>query len=401
MCIDEINKNLLKKIDGFDDKRMAMYIICCHVDKPLEEKMPESKYSIYIQAGAALTDKRIVDINDCDGLVDNISDRNQRYSEMTAMYWIGNNMCTDYVGISHYRRRFELDDKQLSDYMDEGFDIITTKPYKIPEKIEDNYRVSYYATDWNLYMEILKQNYPKYYDLARKVYSSDYIHPCNMNIFSKDMYQEYCDFVFPILDVFYQNSPWKYDTYQRRDVGFIGERLSSLFVEKKRLEGKKVIEAPFKDLRSQGWNAQMECNLSDYDKVYTACEKYFAQNNITRCRNLVAGALQNNGVRDERIKMLAILFHAALDEQRVLPETIYEYLPDAWKNSLDTLLNMFVGLVNVLISLNGGNNSEVQKMYTDFVKMTNISDIFVASVCDSLKLSNKESILEMYNECVN
>ena len=118
--------------DNEKTKRLKMYVVCCHVDKPMEEGDLKSVYNVPIQAGAALTDKRICKLNDYDDFPESISDRNKRYSEMTAMYRIGALNDSEYVGITHYRRRFLLSDKQLEEYMDKGFDIITTKSYPLP-----------------------------------------------------------------------------------------------------------------------------------------------------------------------------------------------------------------------------------------------------------------------------
>ena len=67
------------------DGRLKLYVISCHTDKPLLEERPSSVYEIPIQAGAALTDMRTCAINDHDGFPESISDRNLRYSEVTAM----------------------------------------------------------------------------------------------------------------------------------------------------------------------------------------------------------------------------------------------------------------------------------------------------------------------------
>lgn len=386
-------ENFKKYLDTMTDSRLAMFVICCHVDKPLEEEMPESIYHVPIQAGAALTDKRVCDINDYDGEEDSISERNQRYSEMTAMYWIGKNIETDYVGISHYRRRFLLSDKQLEECLNQGFDIITMAKYKLPENVTDNYAVSYYKYDWDLFLEILQKKNPEYMDKAREVFSWDTIHPCNMNIFRREIYEEYCDFVFPILDEFYQRSAWKTDTYQRRDVGFIGERLSTLFIEKKKDEGLCVIEAPFTDLRSKGWSPEEECDLGDFDAVYEACRKYYACDNITRCRNLVAGAMKKGGLKDQRIRELASLFHAAIEEQRTLPETMYEYLPSQWKCDLDTLRKAYMGIGTVVNLLHQNKTEEAISIYREFLSSTGFSEIVVKSHCKNYTEKETEEIL--------
>ena len=62
-----------------NEDRMKLYIVTCHVDKPLKQEPPQSGYDIPIQAGAALTDMRTCEINDLDDCDDSISDRNRRY----------------------------------------------------------------------------------------------------------------------------------------------------------------------------------------------------------------------------------------------------------------------------------------------------------------------------------
>lgn len=370
------------------NKRLNMYIIGCHVDKPLEEPDLQSKYNIRIQAGAALTDKRIYELNDHDDFEESISDRNQRYSEMTAMYWIGKHIESDYVGIAHYRRRFLLTDDKLDQYMDEGFDIITTNSYPLPEIVSDNYRISYYTADWELFLDILKEFHPEDMALSEKVFAKDHIHPCNMNIFSAKAYEEYCDWMFPMLDAFYKRSPWKTDTYQRRDVGFIGERLSSLFVEKYMADGKKVIEAPFRDLKSATWTPEMECELTDFDGIYRACQKYYLQNNITRCRELISKAVNNGGIYHEKIRETLQLFRAGVKEQHTYPLTFYEYLPDMWKKDLDTLLAAYNGVGTIMKIASGGITDEVKALYKDYVATTGFSDAVFKHWCERLKIDD-------------
>ena len=402
MTQQETLKNL---IDNMEDKRLALFIVCCHVDKLMTEEIPGSKYDIFIQAGAALTDKRVCKLNDMDDLPDNISDRNERYSEMSAMYWVGQNIMTDYVGITHYRRRMLINDDELSNLLDQGFDMITTKPCTINDCVKDNFYYVHYKSDWDLFMDILDEFHPEDHPLADELYALDTLHPANINIFSADMYRQYCQWMFPMLDAFHKRSPWKFDTYQRRDVGFIGERLSTLFVEKMKRQGSKIIEKPFKDYRSNEWVPEMECDLTDTNVVMEACRKYFLKHDVSKCRRLVAGALSRGALSDVRIKDLTILFKAGLDEQKAIPLTLYEYLPEQWMADLDTLLAGFQSLMNIIKMLASGFNPEDGSfseqaaqgfaMYTQFMKATGYSRAFIESCCRSIHIDNPDFVKKL------
>ncbi len=127
-----------------------LYIVSCHVDKPLTQAPPESVYDVQIQAGAALTVQRICEINDFDDCPESISDRNRRYSEATAMYWIGQHIDSEYIGIVHYRRRLDLTDADFEEFFRQSVDLITTEKIDLGTSIENDYRKVLYSCDWDL-----------------------------------------------------------------------------------------------------------------------------------------------------------------------------------------------------------------------------------------------------------
>ena len=353
-----------------DQSKLKLYIVSCHVDKPLTQPQPESKYTIPIQAGAALTDMRVCPINDMDDCDDNISERNTRYSEATAMYWIGKHISSDYVGILHYRRRLDLTDEQYEKLMDDGVDIITTEAIDLGESIENDYRNVLYSCDWDLFMEILKKRDPDDYDFAVECFNSNLIHACNINVFKSELYSEFAGWAFPILDDFYKNSPEKTDTYQHRDVGFIAERLSHLFVMKMERAGKKIVSAPLTDLRSDEWDVKKECDYSSADDIFSACDRLYKARQITKCCNVLGEAMRGDCRDDETIKKLSEIFIIGIKEKREEKLTMHEYLPEHFRTDLKTLLYVWTGFEKALETHLKVNTPESQKLLEDMIAMT-------------------------------
>ena len=355
--------------------RLKLYIVSCHVDKPLTQKAPDSVFEIRIQAGAALTDKRICEINDHDDCRDDISDRNRRYSEATAMYWISRHIDSDYVGILHYRRRLDLTDAGYIGYMDQNVDIITTEMTDLGISIEEDYRKVLYSADWDLFMEIIREKYPQDYEYAVECFSSHMIHPCNINVFRAELYREFSEWAFPVLEEFWRRSPEKTDVYQHRDVGFIAERLSHLFVMKMIRAGKKVIEAPLIDLRSEEWDCKKECDYSNYDKVFEACNSLYKAGQITKCCNVIGESVRLGGKKDERIKKLSEVLVTGIIERGSLSLTMHEYLPVQFRSDLTNLLYVWDALKKAISTYMALKNDESAKLLEDILSLTHFSKI--------------------------
>ena len=219
-----------------------MYVVSSHMDKPLETAIPNSKFEIPIQAGAALTDRRICEVNDHDGFAESISAENKRYCEGTAIYWIGRHLDSDYVGVEHYRRRFLLSDKELEALLDQGVDVITTKPMPAEQSIRMDYVKDHYGGDWMAMMSLLKKHDPDHYDLYEKEAEGTQFHYGSINIMKQELFRLYCDWMFPIAREFSGITPLKTDSYNGRDTAFIMERLSHFFVMRMKAEGKNVVE---------------------------------------------------------------------------------------------------------------------------------------------------------------
>ena len=98
--------------ESLDDSKIKI-LICCH--KPSE--LPEDGIFLPIHCGKAISsvDLGIQGDNEVNGQpCDNISDRNETYCELTAMYWAWKNIKKiypdiEYIGLNHYRRYFDFD----------------------------------------------------------------------------------------------------------------------------------------------------------------------------------------------------------------------------------------------------------------------------------------------------
>ena len=162
-----------------------------------------------------------ISLRDDDG--ENIADKNPTYNELTPLYFawknydkIGN---PDYIGLNHYRRFFIFDDKKYAYYETKNFDNLMDKIGFSEEKIEkilaeydfvgpkpnsrksvyDNYVSAHKNSDLDKVMEIIKSDYPEYYDSAKKYVEGSKAYFYNFFIFKKEDFFNYCEWIFDIL----------------------------------------------------------------------------------------------------------------------------------------------------------------------------------------------------------
>lgn len=209
------------------DRTAAVYSVCCHADRPLKEDVSRYCWETPIQAGAALTEKRVCGV--CDNSGDNISDKNRKYCELTALYWIWKNDCSDYVGLSHYRRHFELSAEQLRKLACSDIDVVLTIPIMSSPSVEAVYRRDHDSADWEVMLEAVRAICPEYMPTVEAMGKGMYYYGYNMFIARREIMEDYCAWLFPILSYCEAHCREKDDAYQDRYIGFLGERLTSAY----------------------------------------------------------------------------------------------------------------------------------------------------------------------------
>lgn len=210
--------------------------------------IPDGCYSA-IQVGSILN-KKLPYLQDCTG--DNISYKNKTFSELTGLYWIWKNAEVDVIGLCHYRRFFinESGDVLQAEEVDrllKTYDIILPTPMTfntkdkkcIPDSLSilTQYGQEHYIGDLISAEEYISQCYPAYSAAFREAIIETKCFGYNMMITHKEIFDAYCEWLFPIL--FYvedrRNILWE-DNYQRRAFGFLSERLLNVWLKRQKFK---------------------------------------------------------------------------------------------------------------------------------------------------------------------
>lgn len=225
-----------------------------------------------IQCGSAVNPKIEGILHDDQG--ENISLKNHEYCELTAHYYVWKNILADYYGFCHYRRfltaeqgekrpyfvKGKLSDKEKSRFFaDENYWIeLTERNGVIAPKSEDmgvsvyeHYCTSkyHYAEDLALFLKILNKRNPELSDAAERYLKQNRQYFCNMFIMYKELFFEYCEALFGILDEFDSVKKLHGDFQSDRTDGYLGEIFTGIFITYCKEKGIQITEKPRLDIK--------------------------------------------------------------------------------------------------------------------------------------------------------
>ena len=218
----------------------------------------ENEFVIPIHAGRSLRTKYGLALRELmigDNTGKNISHLNDRYSELTVLYWMWKNSKADIVGLMHYRRWFKFAnvDNAGDDYFKSigytreiieenlrNYDVLVPYTWGLDRgrNIYEHYLYHHYIEDFYTVLQYIRKRYPEMKNDLNKWLLRNRYFPCNMFIAKKEVIDEYAKWLFDILfavdadinydhsilDKGYRASPNKYD-YQKRAPSFMSERL--------------------------------------------------------------------------------------------------------------------------------------------------------------------------------
>ncbi|MCL1944716.1 MAG: DUF4422 domain-containing protein [Firmicutes bacterium] len=236
-----------------NSKKDILILVCCH------KKSVTVRNDILndIAVGVA-NSKQSFECLLKDNTHDNISTLNNKFCEMTAIYWAFKNINADYYGLFHYRRYLDLNsvndsaviktvlgidknfDKRLG--LQEAnivslmkkYDVILPAKWNIDISIYQQYKKAHDIEDLDFCINYIRDKYPQYNNaIETYLHSTNLKHNYfnNMFILRRDLFLEYCNWIFDILFAFdKQKDYFNVDDYEKRVVGFLAERLFGVFV---------------------------------------------------------------------------------------------------------------------------------------------------------------------------
>lgn len=222
--------------------------VSCHRIYPV----PEHSLLVPVQVGAALAHERFPGfLQDDDGV--NISKKNRTYCELTAQYWAWKNIQADYYGFFQYRRYLYPDETAKLPYRLESmptmgllnkigyehfpelisrYDLILPKREDMHISVREHYAEAsfHHEKDLKLVEKIVKEIHPEYAAATEEYLSGTMCYFGNIFVMSKLAFEDYCSWLFPILEEFDRRASVKdYSAQELRVVGYLAERLLGIW----------------------------------------------------------------------------------------------------------------------------------------------------------------------------
>lgn len=194
---------------------------------------------------------------------DNISDRNRTFCELTGLYWAWKHIDDDFYGLCHYRRYFAghllfkeknkniLSADEAQRMLGQADIILPRKRHYFIETRESQYAHAHHVEDLHVTEAVIRESCSEYLPAWHKMLNSRSGHICNMFIMPKELFMEYCGWLFDVLFRVEERLDISgYSDYDSRVFGFIAERLLDVWVETKRL---RFAEVPMAVIENEHW----------------------------------------------------------------------------------------------------------------------------------------------------
>lgn len=183
-------------------KKIQLYVVS-HSEEDIKKIRNDD---IYVPLFVGRNGKDNLGFCSDDRCEDNISSKNKDYCELTGLYWMWKDSDADIIGLCHYRRYFKgkkgklIEKEEISEILSEYDMILPKKTDLLKGSYWETYDGSYLADALKITREIIKNDCPEYLKTFDDLLGQSSFSNYNMFIAPKEIVNDYCSWVFPILE---------------------------------------------------------------------------------------------------------------------------------------------------------------------------------------------------------
>lgn len=238
------------KSDMLENKKTNIYVV---THKWFNDSICQDKGFIPIAVGNELINSQLCKYMK-DNTLDNISQKNPNFCELTAQYWIWkNDKIADVKGLCHYRRYFSKSNLLNSmkyiiniKYINQmifakHYDAIVSKRTYSYRGVKQAYLDCGYEKDLNITRDVIRELYPDYINSYDTIINGCWGYVANMLITTSKLFDQYSNWLFDILfEVEKRTDISKYSQQEARIYGYISERLLGVWIFHNKLRVKEL-----------------------------------------------------------------------------------------------------------------------------------------------------------------
>lgn len=182
-------------------KQIQLYVIS-HSEEDIKKIRDDE---IYTPLFVGRNGKDNLGFTSDDSCEDNISSKNKDYCELTGLYWMWKASDADIIGLCHYRRYFKgkngkfIEKEEINENLSEYDIILPKKADLIKGSYWEAYNETYLYDALKITREIIKNDCPEYLETFDHLLGQSSFSNYNMFIAPKEIMNNYCSWVFPIL----------------------------------------------------------------------------------------------------------------------------------------------------------------------------------------------------------
>ncbi|MBO6294015.1 MAG: DUF4422 domain-containing protein [Selenomonas sp.] len=198
-----------------------------------KDNLPDYLHPV-LGGAADLDGKQVGLIEYDDAEAGNISRYNHLYSELTVAYWLWQKAPkAKYLGLCHYRRHFVLTE-EVKEAMARGtVDVLLTTPrltFPTVHKYFANLPVTTMdELDYETMLRFIASEDSEIAKYSRDFFEGQIHYPNNMLIARRDIYLDYCRFMFRVLQSMQEHYEREGIARPERYLGYVGELLTTVY----------------------------------------------------------------------------------------------------------------------------------------------------------------------------